>query len=43
MQALTFKRGVHPDDCKRFTADKPIEVVLPKENSEMFYPMSQHI
>ena len=43
MQALTFKRGVHADDCKRFTADKPIEVVLPKENSEMFYPMSQHI
>ena len=43
MQALTFKRGVHPDDCKRFTADKPIEVILPKENSEMFYPMSQHI
>ena len=43
MQALTFKRGVHPDDCKRFSADKPIEVILPKENSEMFYPMSQHI
>ena len=31
MQALTFKRGVHPDDCKRYSADKAIEVILPKE------------
>lgn len=43
MQTLTFKRGVHPPDCKHFAADKPIEVILPKENSELFFPMSQHI
>lgn len=43
MSALTFKRGVHPPDEKQLTADKPIKVILPKENSEMFFPMSQHI
>ena len=43
MQALTFKRGVHPPDGKALSAELPIEVVLPKEGSELFYPMSQHI
>ncbi len=43
MQALTFKRGVHPPDGKALTKDLPIKEILPKENSEMYYPMSQHI
>lgn len=43
MQALTFKRGVHPPDGKALSAEQPIQVILPKENSELFYPMSQHI
>lgn len=43
MSALTFKRGVHPPDGKSFTADRPIEVILPKEKTKMYYPMSQHI
>ncbi len=43
MQGLTFKRGVHPPDGKALSADQPIKVILPKENSELFYPMSQHI
>ncbi|MBS4960430.1 MAG: electron transport complex subunit RsxC [Clostridiales bacterium] len=43
MEALTFKRGVHPPDGKSLACDKPIEKIMPKENSELFYPMSQHI
>ncbi|MCQ4725511.1 electron transport complex subunit RsxC [Anaerotignum faecicola] len=43
MQTLTFKRGVHPPDGKALTKDAPIKVILPKENSELFFPMSQHI
>ena len=43
MQALTFKRGVHPPDGKALSAEQPIQVILPKENSELFFPMSQHI
>lgn len=43
MQALTFKRGVHPPDGKALSAEKPIEVILPKEKQELFFPMSQHI
>ncbi len=43
MQALTFKRGVHPPDGKALSAEQPIKVILPKENSELFFPMSQHI
>ncbi|MBE6008182.1 MAG: electron transporter RnfC, partial [Lachnospiraceae bacterium] len=43
MQVLTFKRGVHPPDGKALTADCPIKVILPKEDSELFFPMSQHI
>ena len=43
METLTFKRGVHPPDGKALTKDIPIKVILPKENSELFFPMSQHI
>jgi electron transport complex protein RnfC len=43
MQSLTFKRGVHPDDAKALTMDKSVKVILPKEGSELFFPMSQHI
>lgn len=43
MQALTFKRGVHPPDGKALSAEQPIKVILPKENQELFFPMSQHI
>ena len=43
MEALTFKRGVHPPDGKALSAEQPIKVILPKENSELFFPMSQHI
>ena len=43
MQALTFKRVVHPPDGKELAKDQPIKVIMPKENSELFYPMSQHI
>ena len=43
MQTLTFKRGVHPPDGKALTKDIPIKVILPKENSELLFPMSQHI
>lgn len=43
MQTLTFKSGVHPPDGKALTAEKPVQVILPKENSLLFFPMSQHI
>ncbi len=43
MATLTFKRGVHPPDGKALSADRPIELIQPKENQELFFPMSQHI
>ncbi len=43
MQALTFKRGVHPPDGKALSAEQPIKVIMPKVGSELFFPMSQHI
>ena len=45
MQALTFKRGVHPPDGKALAKDQPIKCdYAPKEESlSWFYPMSQHI
>lgn len=43
MKTLTFKRGVHPPDGKSFTSDKPIQIILPKENAEIVLPVSQHI
>lgn len=41
MRLLTFKGGIHPDDGKRFSKDRPIEPLLPK--GELVYPLSQHI
>lgn len=41
MKALTFRKGVHPNDQKALTADQVIEVVLPK--GELVFPLSQHI
>ena len=41
MGKLTFKGGVHPFDGKKYTKDKPIEVLLPK--GECVFPLSQHI
>ncbi len=38
---LTFKGGLHTDDCKRFTEDKKIVNLTPSKI--MIYPMSQHI
>lgn len=41
MKLLTFKKGIHPDDYKEFTADKSIEQMeLP---DEVFIPLQQHI
>lgn len=37
----TFKRGVHPKDCKSLSADAPIRSVLPGE--KLIFPLSQHI
>lgn len=41
MNALTFKRGIHPNYHKDATASLPIEVMLPEK--ELVFPMSQHI
>lgn len=41
MRLATFKGGVHPDDGKRFTKDKPVQTYLPK--GELVFPLSQHI
>ncbi len=41
MKHLTFKGGLHPQDCKDFTKDKKIVALTPSE--VMVYPMSQHI
>lgn len=41
MLLKTFKGGVHPDDCKRFTKDFPIEDMIAPPI--MIYPVSQHI
>lgn len=38
---LTFFGGIHPNDGKGLSKDKPIKDVLPK--SELVYPLSQHI
>ena len=43
MQALTFKRGVHPPDGKELAKDQPIKVSMAVVDCELFYPMSQHI
>lgn len=41
MRIATFKGGVHPDDGKRYTKDKPVQTLLPK--GELVFPLSQHI
>jgi len=38
---LTFKGGIHPNDGKALSKDKPIKDVLPK--GDLVYPLSQHI
>lgn len=37
----TFRGGVHPDDCKRYSRDAAPVVYEPR--GEMVYPLSQHI
>lgn len=41
MLRLTFLGGIHPDDGKAMSKDRPIREVLPK--GELVYPLSQHI
>ena len=41
MARFTFKGGIHPNDGKALSKDKPIRQVLPK--GELVYPLSQHI
>ncbi|MBQ2115117.1 MAG: electron transporter RnfC, partial [Lachnospiraceae bacterium] len=41
MAKLTFRGGVHPDDGKALSKDKPIKTIIPK--GDMVYPLSQHI
>lgn len=43
MGSFTFKGGIHPYDGKDLSKDKPMKPVKPGENSEMVYPLSQHI
>lgn len=41
MKALTFKRGIHPNDSKHLTKEKPINTLLP--TGDLVFPMVQHI
>lgn len=41
MKALTFKRGIHPNDAKHLTEEKPINYILPQ--GDVVFPMIQHI
>ena len=41
MNKLTFRGGVHPNDGKKLTKDKPIREIYPKDI--VVYPLSQHI
>ncbi len=41
MGFMTFKCGLHPNDGKEFSKDKPIRELLPK--GELVFPVSQHI
>lgn len=41
MSLLTFSGGIHPDDGKKLSMDKPVREYLPK--GECVYPLSQHI
>ena len=41
MRLFTFKGGIHPNDGKILSKDKPIIAIDPK--GELVYPLSQHI
>ncbi|MDO4632808.1 MAG: electron transport complex subunit RsxC [Eubacteriales bacterium] len=41
MKLATFKGGVHPDEGKKFTKDKPVQTYLPK--GDLVFPVSQGI
>lgn len=41
MKIKNFKRGIHPDGNKHFTADKPIREYI--SSADAVYPVSQHI
>ena len=41
MGLLTFKGGIHPNDGKKLSKDRPIKPLLPGE--ELVFPLSQHI
>lgn len=41
MAKLTFMGGIHPNDGKKMSKDKPIKAVNPK--GDLIYPLSQHI
>ncbi|MCF0134724.1 MAG: electron transport complex subunit RsxC [Blautia sp.] len=41
MSRTTFRGGVHPNDCKKYSKDAPFEVLLPK--NEVVLPLNQHI
>lgn len=41
LRKLSFRGGVHPDDNKKYTAGKKIEVIEPPKT--LIYPMQQHI
>ncbi len=41
MSALTFKRGIHPNESKHLTEHKAINTILP--TGDLVYPMVQHI
>ena len=41
MRLPTFIGGIHPPDNKALTADKEIEVYVPR--GDLVFPMSQHI
>ena len=41
MQKLTFRGGIHPNDCKSATNRLPIQLLPPPE--ELFFPLQQHI
>ena len=41
--ALTFKRGIHPDQQKDYTRHAQINTLLPAAGSEIIIPLLQHI
>jgi electron transport complex protein RnfC len=41
--ALTFKRGIHPNEQKHFTENVPINYFLPAVGSEIIFPLVMHL